>query len=234
MATSWISRNACSTSDPTQDTVKVDLNLLNKKNVLPLQAAAQQEAVKASEEQRQREEARRRKGEAVGAAASGRRKGEAVAAAVAEAKRKHEEDKRAKREKAPREQTLRRNYEVALRHKAAAQAAAERAHAAHTAAHEERQRQEVAQKEADAKEKVNGWCRANGFQDMNTSKKTYKGGTKFPLHTAVKHGNQEIIGLMLLAGVDKDVRDSKTQTPSQLAAELNKNGSHNQILAMLC
>jgi len=57
---------------------------------------------------------------------------------------------------------------------------------------------------------------------------------KFPLHTAVKHSNQEIIEMMLLAVVDKDVRDSKNQTPSQLAAQLNKNGSHGQILTTLC
>jgi len=59
------------------------------------------------------------------------------------------------------------------------------------------------------------------------------GGEKFPLHTAVKHSNQEMIRMMLFLGVQKDVRDSKSQTPTQLAAKLNTNGSHGQILTML-
>jgi hypothetical protein len=83
-------------------------------------------------------------------------------------------------------------------------------------------------------EKVTAWCKDNGFQDLNTRKTTFRGATKFPLHTAVKHNNQEIIGMMLIVGAQKNVRDSKNHTPSELAASLNKNGSHNQAIAMLC
>jgi len=85
----------------------------------------------------------------------------------------------------------------------------------------------------EAKDKVNAWCKSNGFHDMNTQKKTLRGATKFPLHTAVKNSNEAIIGMMLIAGVNKDVQDSKNQTPSELAAKLNKYGSHSQILTML-
>jgi len=229
MATSWISCNACSTSDPTQDTVKIDPKLLNKENIQPLQTAGQREAIKAAEEQRQREEARRRKDEA-------------IAAAATEAARQHEEAERSKAG----EEAARREAEIAARHEAAQQSAAERAReedaagtaaaAASAAAQEERWRQQVAEEQAryDAQEKVNAWCKQNGYQSMNKSKYTYRGGVKFPLHTAVKHSNQEIIGMMLLAGVDKDVKDSNIQTPRELAAKLNKNGSHGQILTMLC
>jgi len=238
MATSWISCNACSTSDPTRDTVKVDPKLLNKENIQPLQTAGQREAIKAhreeaikahAEEQRQREEARRRKDEA-------------IAAAATEAARQHEEAERSKAG----EEAARREAEIAARHEAAQQSAAERAReedaagtaaaAASAAAQEERWRQQVAEEQAryDAQEKVNAWCKQNGYQSMNKSKYTYRGCVKFPLHTAVKHSNQEIIGMMLLAGVDKDVKDSNIQTPRELAAKLNKNGSHGQILTMLC
>jgi len=229
MATSWFSCKPCSTSDPTQDTVKVDPKLLNKENIQPLQTAAQREAIKPAEEQRQREEARRRKDEA-------------IAAAATEAARQHEEAERSKAG----EEAARREAEIAARHEAAQQAAAERAReedaartaaaAASAAAQEERWRQEVAEEQAryDAQEKVNAWCKQNGYQSMNKSKTTYRGAWKFPLHTAVKHSNQEIIGMMLLAGVNKDVTDANIQTPSQLAAKLNKNGSHRQILTMLC
>jgi len=228
MATSWISCNACSTSDPTQDTVKVDPKLLNKENIQPLQTAAQREAVKASEEQRQREEARRRTDQA-------------IAAAAAQAAQQHEEAERANVEKAYREELACREAEIATRHVALHHAAAEREDAARTAAaaQEERRREEVVEKQArlalkDAQEKVNAWCKQNGYQDMNTSKKTFRGGMKFPLHTAVKYSNQEIIRMMLLDGVNKDVRDSKNQTPCQLAAKVNNNGTHGEILTMLC
>merc|ERR1712194_859942 len=138
-----------------------------------------------------------------------------------------------------------RKAKEAARHEALQRAAAERAreedaarNAAALGAEEERQRDKAARAAEnqsrltlnEAEHKVNVWCKSNGYQDMNTHKKTYRGATKFPLHIAVKHNNQEVIALMLTAGVRKDVRDSKEQSPSQLAAKLNINRSHSQIL----
>merc|ERR1712130_292183 len=84
----------------------------------------------------------------------------------------------------------------------------------------------LARKEAE--DKVAAWCKAHGFAAVNVQKKTYRGNTKFPLHTAVKYSQEEIIGMMLLVGAQKDVKDSRAQTPLQLAAKLNKNRSHDR------
>lgn len=212
--------------------MKVDLKLLNKKNVQPLQTAAQREAVKAPEEQRKHEQLLLPQRQL-----------------RAEAARQHEEaeKRKAEAEKAHCEGEARREADLAARHAATQSAATEKAReedearaatAALQAAQEERRRREVAEEQArlarkDAQEKTTAWCKDHGFKDVNTSKKTYRGGVKFPLHTAVKHGNQEIIGKMLLLGLKKDVRDSKSQTPRHLAAKLNTNGSHDCILTML-
>jgi len=77
------------------------------------------------------------------------------------------------------------------------------------------------------------WCQENHFVDVHTRKKTFQGATKFPLHTAIKQKNEKIVGLLLMSGVDRNAEDSKKQTPTQLAEQLNKNESHDAILAML-
>jgi len=249
MATSWFSCQRCSTSDQTQDTVKVDPNLFNKENVQPLDALGCQLAKKDAEGQRLREAeekaARRQKEKEAAVAASWSAGCQLLPAA--EAARLREEAERAAAERVRREELVRREAE-ATRNESLKRAAAERASeeeaarnaaAAAAAAAEELQRQKASEEQAElarkeAEEKINAWCKSNGFQDMNTQKKTLRGATKFPLHTAVKYSNQEIIGMMLIAGVQTDVRDSNKQTPCQLAAKLNKDGSHGQILTMLC
>jgi len=112
---------------------------------------------------------------------------------------------------------------------------------AQEAAEEEDKRQQQEAKRlaelAAATESVIAWCKKNGYSDMNTPKKTMRGATKFPLHTAVKHQNVEMVGLLLKCGVDQQVQDSRKQSPLQLAAANNKKGSHHvaqDILALLC
>lgn len=224
MALSWFACKPCSESDPTQHTVHVDPSLFNKENVQPLQC----DKDKAEEERHRQLEEK----------AARRREEEAFNVAAAEALRLGEE--RAAAERARREEATRREAEEVAEAEAQRLAAEERARedekarstaeAAAAAVQEECRRQRAVKKAAT---KVNEWCKSNGFQDVNSEKKTLRGATKFPVHTAVKYSNIEIVELMLLAGIDKDVRDSKNQTPLQLAAKLNKNGSHDQIIAML-
>lgn len=238
MATSWLSCKTCSESDPTQDTVKVNLRNLNKENVQPVHQVVHFQKKKT--EQQLRREAEED--------AAGRRNEEARVAAAAETARLHKEAEKAAAERVLRAEAASRKAEEAARHEAFQREAAERAreedaarYAAALAAEEDRQRIEavrVAQEQAalarkEAEDKANVWCKSHGYRDMNAPKTTFRGATKFPLHTAVKENNQEIVALMLTAGVHKEWRDSKEQTPSQLAAKLNINGSHNQILAML-
>lgn len=85
----------------------------------------------------------------------------------------------------------------------------------------------------EAEQKATEWCKKNGFKNIHTPKKTFRGAVKFPLHTAVKHKNEEMVGMLLRAGAQKNDRDSNNLTPSELAAKLNKDGSHMQIISEL-
>lgn len=230
MAASWFSCNACNESDPTQDTVKVDPNLLNKdvlldkENVEPLQFDKQQQTRRASTSSLNAEEQQRYEAEEAAAAQAARLREE-----LEEEVERCESEKAAQRLALATEEKRLASYEEAARADAAAAAAA---------AAEEDQRARVAEEQAslarkEAGEEVDAWCKKNGYEDVNTQKKLFRGGSKFPLHSAVKYNNDEIIGMMLLLGANKDVKDSKGETPCQLAAKLNKNGSHDQILAKL-
>lgn len=229
MADNWFSCSPCVGSDPTQDTVKVDPNLLNKENIQPFQAAQKKEEEEAqrqreAEEQRMVEERRKQAEEEEERLRVEKQK-------AAEAKAQQEADEKARQEA---EEKARLDAQEKARQEEAARAAAE----------EERLRQE-AQKAAEeqatrereemsaAQEKVSEWCKANGFQDIYTAKKTIRRATKLPIHTAVKHQNDEMVGLLLKCGAAKDAEDSKKQTPMQLAEKMNKNGSHDNIMAML-
>lgn len=230
MADNWFSCSPCVGSDPTQDTVKVDPNLLNKENIQPFQAAQKKEEEEAqrqreAEEQRMVEERRKQAEEEEARIRLEKQK-------AAEAKAQQEADEKARQEA---EEKARLDAQEKARQEEAARAAA---------AEEERLRQE-AQKAAEeqatrereemsaAQEKVSEWCKANGFQDIHTAKKTIRRATKLPIHTAVKHQNDEMVGLLLKCGAAKDAEDSKKQTPMQLAEKMNKNGSHDNIMAML-
>lgn len=146
-----------------------------------------------------------------------------------------EEDERLQREaeeKVQREAAQQREYEEAA---IAASVECTRTLRAKELARCEEEASEVAADLAAAQEKANAWCKKNGFKDATLQKKTLRGATKFPLHTAVKHNNAEVVGLLLQCGANKNALDSKMQTPAEVAAKRNsKDGSHEKILAMLC
>jgi len=91
--------------------------------------------------------------------------------------------------------------------------------------------------EADAKaaEQVAAWCKKNKFKDMSTLKKTgcCCKSSRFPLHAAVRKKDAEMVGLMVQLLVDKEAKNSKKQTATDLATKLNKKGSMDAILAIL-
>jgi nucleoid-associated protein YgaU len=103
--------------------------------------------------------------------------------------------------------------------------------AAAAAAEEERLRVEEAKRVALTK--VNSWCKDNGYQSFSTAKKTFKGNTKYALHTAVKHESLEMVKMLLLCGAKKDVKDTKGQTPLQLAEKMKKGNIRDQIMDAL-
>jgi len=84
-----------------------------------------------------------------------------------------------------------------------------------------------------AHEKVSAWCKARGFYDMVSKKKSFLSGSRFPLHEAVTQRDEEIVGLLVELGVDRAALNSKGQTAKELASKMNKHGSMNTIIAKL-
>lgn len=232
----WFScKGACEGSDPTSDTVKVDVNLLanEKENVQPLQVAnkareaedkkrQQEELLRLQREQDQRrqaeEQAKRKRAEEEAARrreekAAAEREAAAAAAAAAEAKAREEEAVR-----------------IEVQRAAEAKAQHEREAAERAAEAQRCEEQRLA-----AQEKVNAWCKANGFSDMHTKKKSMMplSAAKIPLHEAVKQKNQEIVGFLIQLGVDKEAKNSKGKTADEIARTMNKGGSMENILSLL-
>jgi len=237
MTESWFSCKGCSSSDPAQDTVKFDASLLDKENAKPPQQLqsdekqkreAEEKAAKRQQQEveaaRKREEAERKKKEEAARIAA--QEAEAARLKAEEEARQYalrmEEEKRHKEERARAEAAAFAAEEA--RKQAEAEAAARKAKVAAI---------ELDRRVQEAGIKVKEWCKKNGYKDPNTQKTTYSRRTKFPLHTAVKHSNVEIVEDLLLLGAKKDVKDSQKQTPSELASKINTNGSHDQIVALL-
>jgi len=222
----WFScKGSCSGSNPVSDTVKVDPSFLaaEKENVQPLQDQLQ-DCKEDSEKLRAQEELLRQQQ---------MREAEHHRAEQAEKRRLEEQAVRLRQE------------QVAAQHAARAEAAAKAAAAAAEAkAREEeeqrleaerieqrkvREAREAVEKEAQRREeerlarwKVNKWCRENGFADMHSKKKSILSGSKFPLHEAVAKNNEDIVGLLVQLGADKTLKNSKGQTPMDLAIQIRE------------
>lgn len=215
----------------------------NKENIEPSQAGGAKMS-SASQKQEAQELIKLDQQRAEAEKEDQRRKEEAAAAAAAEEKRLREEARKAAEAEARRqaeaaERMRQEAEEKARQEEAAAEAAAaeeeRQRRAAQQAAAEQamRDRELAAQELAKAEEKVSEWCSRHGYKNANTQKKTMRGAAKFPLHTAVKHKDDEMVGMLLRCGADMSKADSKNVTPRQLAEKVNVNGSHNNILALL-
>jgi len=69
---------------------------------------------------------------------------------------------------------------------------------------------------------VKPWLTRHGYRDANEPKQTFARHTKFPLHTAVKYKEVEIIKLLLLCGADKHAKDSKGRCPRDVAVQMKQ------------
>jgi hypothetical protein len=105
-------------------------------------------------------------------------------------------------------------------------------------AEERREREELekATREAEQKsmerEKVKKFLLEHGYLGVN-AKRTKMLKAKYPLHTAVKLGDPEMISLLLSCGADSALKNSASETPKQLAQKLNRNGSHDAAIGAL-
>eukprot|EP00427_Karlodinium_veneficum_P025592 CAMPEP_0169098502 /NCGR_PEP_ID=MMETSP1015-20121227/20074_1 /TAXON_ID=342587 /ORGANISM="Karlodinium micrum, Strain CCMP2283" /LENGTH=252 /DNA_ID=CAMNT_0009159353 /DNA_START=42 /DNA_END=800 /DNA_ORIENTATION=- len=101
---------------------------------------------------------------------------------------------------------------------------------------EAEQRERIEEQNLRAQRKVDLWCKKHGYKGVHTAKMTFKGCTKYALHTAVKHKDIEMVRLLLKCGANKRARNSKGQTPCDLALAIDKGiwrNLRNELVAAL-
>lgn len=81
---------------------------------------------------------------------------------------------------------------------------------------------------------LNTWLSGEGFHSVNeprTKKGMFKAIFTYPLHAAVENNDREAVLMLLRAGADVALQDSKRRTAMQLAEQLNKNDSHQAVIS---
>jgi len=73
----------------------------------------------------------------------------------------------------------------------------------------------------------------SGVNEAKMKKGMFKNGYTYPLHAAVEANSPEAVQMLVRAGADVNVVDSKKRTPLQLAEQLTKNDSHQEVIAAL-
>merc|ERR1712176_457301 len=79
---------------------------------------------------------------------------------------------------------------------------------------------------------VTVFLKEHGYRDVGIPKKTML-KTKYPIHTAAKMGDPNIVTALLEEGADAAQKNSKGKTAVQIAQQSNKKGSHENVLRVL-
>eukprot|EP00929_Paragymnodinium_shiwhaense_P084025 TRINITY_DN4490_c0_g1_i4.p1 TRINITY_DN4490_c0_g1~~TRINITY_DN4490_c0_g1_i4.p1 ORF type:complete len:224 (-),score=73.02 TRINITY_DN4490_c0_g1_i4:88-759(-) len=90
---------------------------------------------------------------------------------------------------------------------------------------------EEARDAADAA-RLTAFLKEHGYSGANV-KRTMLFKSKYPLHSAVKVKDADMIRILRAFGADCAVKNSAGQTPLQLAQKSDKNGSHEGVIAAL-
>lgn len=107
---------------------------------------------------------------------------------------------------------------------------------AEKAEEEEKARNAKEQEDAKKNEKLQQFLGKAGFKaasEKKVKKSMMSSSFSYPLHAAAEAKDAEAVELLLWAGADKALLNSKKQTPMQLAEQKNKKGSHAQVIAAL-
>merc|ERR1712232_92708 len=99
-------------------------------------------------------------------------------------------------------------------------------------AEEEEQERLLQEQVARDKAKLEAFLKEHGYSGAN-AKRTKMFKTKYPLHTAVKINDPDMVRILLSAGADGSAKNSAGQTPAQLAKKSDKQGSHAGLLLAL-
>eukprot|EP00928_Gymnodinium_smaydae_P049443 TRINITY_DN33189_c0_g1_i1.p1 TRINITY_DN33189_c0_g1~~TRINITY_DN33189_c0_g1_i1.p1 ORF type:complete len:221 (-),score=57.83 TRINITY_DN33189_c0_g1_i1:68-730(-) len=95
----------------------------------------------------------------------------------------------------------------------------------------EQQEREMKEDAADFA-KLQAFLKRHGFKDVN-AKRTRMFKSKYALHSAVKMNDASIVRSLLNHGANPAARNSAGKTPVELARDLQENGSHALVLALL-
>lgn len=95
-----------------------------------------------------------------------------------------------------------------------------------------RAKREARERTRQEQEKVSAFLKVNGFSGVSSKRKRLF-SVSYPLHLAVEENSAEMVHLLLQAGADPQQRNSQGQTPEALALKRNRNGSSEEVLALL-
>merc|ERR1712151_235461 len=101
--------------------------------------------------------------------------------------------------------------------------------------HEAAERAEAARlaEEQDVRTKaIAGFLKDHGFSTAGGPKRSMM-KTTYPLHTAAKEGNWQMVEMLLKEGVNPKQKDSSGKTAAQVAQKKNKGGSHTNVAQRL-
>jgi len=201
----------CSGSDPTTDSVRVDISAVG--------AAAETERLRAEEAARREAEERLAEQEAQQRAEEERQRQEEEECLRLEEQRAREEQERLEEER---------------RRAAEEQARLEREEQARR---EEAERQARLKEERERKEALHAFCQQHGFADISGPRRTgcavWSAATTYPLHWAAELADARVVGLLLKEGVDTKQKNSAGKTAAQVAQKKDKNGSHQEVKRLL-
>jgi len=227
----WNDCRPCSSADPVSDTVKVEPNFSmteDKENCVPMQQRTCSRAGKHLERERQERElateetARLERERQEAEAAEAERQRRALAAAERQAKLEQELREQEEFAEEQRQRRLRRTEAEA---EAFRQAEEERRLVAQAA-------EESRQREADEQKQLQAFLKEHGFTAVN-GKRTRMMKSKYPLHSAAKHKDADMVRVLLNSGANPALKSSAGLTAQQLALKINKAGSHDHVLSAL-
>eukprot|EP00929_Paragymnodinium_shiwhaense_P038212 TRINITY_DN20235_c0_g1_i2.p1 TRINITY_DN20235_c0_g1~~TRINITY_DN20235_c0_g1_i2.p1 ORF type:complete len:241 (-),score=84.92 TRINITY_DN20235_c0_g1_i2:324-1046(-) len=84
--------------------------------------------------------------------------------------------------------------------------------------------------EAEDKKKMDLFLRQHSFKGPDMKRSSFLRSYKFPLHSAVKHKDADMIRILLAHGATLNSKDSSGFTPVQLSEKVNKSGSHSDVI----
>mmetsp|Transcript_58642 Transcript_58642/g.136373 ORF Transcript_58642/g.136373 Transcript_58642/m.136373 type:complete len:241 (-) Transcript_58642:257-979(-) len=212
---------SCGWSDPSTDTVKVQAPLESPSQDLSGEAAQREEEFAAQWRASEKAEDAQREAEL-----------EAQWNASEQVKRQVAEELRQKEEA----EAARRQAELKAEQEARELAAARAAEQAKRQKEEEARvkAQEAAHRKVESRRKqVEAWLKEHGYSGGARDPKKTCFKKKYPIHSAAKRGEHEIIEILIEEGANPADKDSKGKTALAIAEKKNKGSSHQGAIQVL-